>query len=139
MDVWNIQKCKIPFKYLSQLLSEANKPAWCKYAFVFKIPHNGWQYILDTSRLLLLTKLCSYKFHPVINVAFLSCIILVSDCDCKWEDNWVVPYESKYLSQYFDLQVHIPGIVTLHKFEISHNHGGIYRPERKFNKNYGKR
>ena len=42
-------------------------------------------------------------------------------------------------SQYFDLQVNLPGIVISHKFEIFHNHGGIYRFERKFNKNYGER
>ena len=33
--------------------------------------------------------LCSYRFHPVINVAFLSGTTLVSDCGCKGEDNKV--------------------------------------------------
>ena len=38
-------------------------------------------------------------------------------------------------NQFFDLQVHLPGIVILHKFEIFHKHGRIYRFEGKFNKN----
>ena len=42
-------------------------------------------------------------------------------------------------SQEFALKVHLPGILTFHKFEIFHNHGGIYRFERKFNKNYRER
>ena len=29
------------------------------------------------------------------------------------------------------------GVVIFRKFEIFHTHGGIYRFERKFNKNYG--
>ena len=37
-------------------------------------------------------------------------------------------------NQFFDLQVHLPGIVILHKFEIFHKHGRIYRFEGKFNK-----
>ena len=42
-------------------------------------------------------------------------------------------------SQYFDLQVHLPGIVTFHKFENFDNQGEIYRFEKKFNKNYGEK
>ena len=35
--------------------------------------------------------------------------------------------------------MHLLGIVIFHKFEIFHNHGGIYRFERKFNKIFGER
>ena len=42
-------------------------------------------------------------------------------------------------SQYFDLQVHLLGIVIFRKFEIFQNDSGIYKFEKKFNKNYGER
>ena len=44
-------------------------------------------------------------------------------------------------SQYIHLQVHVPGIVIVifHKFGIFRNHGGLYRFERKFNKNHRER
>ena len=37
------------------------------------------------------------------------------------------------------MKVHLLGIVIFHKFEIFHNHGGIYWFETKFNKNFAER